>query len=367
MRIKKYYRLIISYLKNQSIDIRIRMMFFLEYAILLACSIGTVCMILLKQPVSSMFPNIVLFVMSFAGLYLSHARKMYDMSIFLLVIGCANFAVPWMFFSAGGNDSGMPIWFVFSVVVTCMLSSGKTRILLSGVTIIEDIICIFIGQFYPNTVTRLIGENAEFYDEVQSYGVVCIFLAMILSIYIATYDSQRRKLEEQGKELLRLMQTDALTGMYNRRAYYDEVLSYKNSGMPEDLVLVAMDVNGLKRVNDTLGHAAGDDYICAAAKAMTSAMGEYGRIFRIGGDEFTAILHCSKEEAVGLDERLKECIANSDSSWSDKMTIATGIVYCSDESDADFVSVEKLADKKMYDNKSAFYRENGIERRRNRD
>lgn len=64
---------------------------------------------------------------------------------------------------------------------------------------------------------------------------------------------------------------------------------------------------------------------------------------------------------------MKECIANSDSSWADKMTIATGIVYCSDESDADFVSVEKLADKKMYDNKSAFYRENGIERRRNRD
>lgn len=364
MKEKNIVKRVIDYLGDQSINIRIRMMFFLEYAVLLACSTGTICMILLKQPVSSLLPNVMLFTLSFIGLYLSRVKKNYDLSMMVMVFGCANIAVPWMFFSAGGNHSGMQIWLLFSVIVTCMMSSGKSRIFMVIVTILEDLGCICIGEIYPNVVTPLIGENAEFYDQLQSYAVACASLAGMLIIYISTYDNQGRKLEAQSIELRNLMQTDVMTGVFNRRAYYERINEYQQGVRPENLVLVAMDVNGLKRINDAMGHAAGDAYICEASKVISKAMGEYGQIFRIGGDEFMAILQCPNEKAIFLESRLQGCIDSLDNEWAGKMAIAVGVVCFSEKPGADFTEIEKLADQKMYENKAAYYKRNGIERRR---
>lgn len=366
MNLKFVFKHMLEYFNDQSVDIRIRMLYFLEYVSFIACFVGTICMILLNQSLVSMIPNIILFVMSFVSLYFSHIKKKYDLSALIMIIGCANIAVPWMFFSAGGNDSGMHIWLIFSVVVTCMMARGKMRVLIAAVTIIEDLACLCIGQFWPETVTPLVGENAEFYDELQSFAVVCVCLAFMLTIYITTYDNQRRKLESQSLELRTLMQTDPLTGVFNRRAYYEEIHGYQSSNQAGNLVLVAMDVNGLKKINDQMGHAAGDDYICTAAKIIGQAFGNCGSIFRTGGDEFMAVLHCSVEEAHGFEERLNQCIAAPDNSWADKMAIAVGIVCCEENPDVDFKEIEKLADKRMYENKAAYYRKNGIDRRGNR-
>lgn len=364
MKIKSLFKQGFSYLKDQSVDIRIRLLFFMEYASLIACLIGTGCMILLKQSVMSMVPNFVLFITSFLALYFSHVKKKYNLSSFIEILGCANIAVPWMFFSAGGNDSGMHIWFIFSIVVTCLMSDGKIRIFMSTATILQHIACICMGHFYPETISPLVGENAEFFDQLQSFAVACAFLAVMLIIYITTYENQRRKLEIQSIELRNIMQTDALTGLFNRHAYYNEINAYKNSRDTDDLVLVAMDLNGLKKINDLSGHSAGDEYICAAAKVITRALGQYGHIFRTGGDEFMAILHCSEDETHNFENRINECIADSDISWTEQMSVAVGIVCCSENPNADFSELEKLADARMYENKTLYYRKNNIERRK---
>lgn len=366
MKLKFAMNHMLKYFNDQSVEIRIRMMYFLEYASVLACFIGTIFMILLKQPIVTMFPNIILFVMAFISLYFSHIKKKYELSTLILIVGCANIAVPWMFFSAGGNNSGMHIWLIFSVVVTCMMANGKMRIFLTAFTIIEDLVCMYIGNKYPDFVIPLVGENAEFVDQIQSFAVVCVCLSVMLTIYITTYDRQHKKLEEQSLEMKRLVQTDALTGMYNRHAYYEEINGYKSKGELGNLVVVAMDLNGLKKVNDMSGHAAGDAYICAAAKVMNQALSEYGNIFRIGGDEFTALLHCSVTEAHGFEERIKECIAKADDNWSKQMTIAVGVVCCEENPSMDLVAIEKLADEKMYENKANFYSQSGVDRRSSR-
>lgn len=364
MNIKNKIKNIISFLSDQNIEIRIRLMFFLQYAVLVACTFGTVAMILLKQPFVSMISNIVLFIMSFVGLYITHVKKNYDLATFILILGCANMALPLMFFSAGGNDSGMNIWLLFSVIVTCLMSKGKIRIFMSIITIIEDIACICIGHFLPETVTPLIGNDAVFYDVLQSYAIVCIFLATMLIIYISTYDSQRQKLEMQSEELRMLIQLDSLTGLYNRRAYYNQIYEYKNSNQDPSMVLVAMDVNGLKKVNDTYGHAVGDEYICEASRVIQEVLNQYGTVFRTGGDEFMAILHCTVDEANTIDSKINECIKKSKSKWNKEMAIAVGVVCCKDNPDMDMYEIEKMADQRMYENKSAYYRRTGIDRRK---
>lgn len=67
-------------------------------------------------------------------------------------------------------------------------------------------------------------------------------------------------------------------------------------GAGDDFVYASIDVNGLKIVNDEIGHAAGDELIKGAAKCMKEVIGSYGKVYRTGGDEFVSIFFASKEQ-----------------------------------------------------------------------
>jgi diguanylate cyclase (GGDEF)-like protein len=92
----------------------------------------------------------------------------------------------------------------------------------------------------------------------------------------------------EAVELLHESQLDELTGAYRRslgeRVLTDEVERARRSG--DGLVLVAMDVDGLKQVNDTRGHRAGDDLLRDVVAAVRANIRSYEPIVRIGGDEF---------------------------------------------------------------------------------
>jgi diguanylate cyclase (GGDEF)-like protein len=110
--------------------------------------------------------------------------------------------------------------------------------------------------------------------------------------------------------LERAARTDELTGLPNRRAWEEELprelLRAKREGSP--LCVAMLDVDGLKRVNDTHGHHAGDQLLKQNAAAWSSAMRQVDLLARYGGDEFAAILPgCGMEGAQKIVERLIGC------------------------------------------------------------
>ena len=92
------------------------------------------------------------------------------------------------------------------------------------------------------------------------------------------------------------IKTDALTGLLSRHAYSAALDEYKDN-MPQDFIAFSIDVNGLKKVNDTWGHEAGDELICAAARLIERVYGKYGECFRTGGDEFIVLAQMNSESA----------------------------------------------------------------------
>jgi diguanylate cyclase (GGDEF)-like protein len=113
--------------------------------------------------------------------------------------------------------------------------------------------------------------------------------------------------EEVLNRLERASRTDALTGVGNRRAF-DETLSAAVSAASRqghDVTVVAVDLDGLKRINDTEGHAAGDAALLALVRAMYSALRDEDTVFRVGGDEFVIVLPFT---SVGAAELLMERI-----------------------------------------------------------
>lgn len=168
-------------------------------------------------------------------------------------------------------------------------------------------------------------------------------------------DDKRRE-----QKLIRTSYTDELTKCFNRRAYIDDVKEMQDDSV---YVYVSMDVNGLKPVNDTLGHAAGDELLQGAAECMKQCFGSYGKVYRMGGDEFTAIIFVNARRLKRVQEEFADIVGRWSGQLVKSISISCGYV-ASDEKDWDsFDEIVKTADERMYENKSAYYSQKGVDSR----
>ncbi|MFA5844720.1 MAG: diguanylate cyclase [Coriobacteriia bacterium] len=120
------------------------------------------------------------------------------------------------------------------------------------------------------------------------------------------------RLRRAEADLVRLASVDALTGVANRRigmaTLAVEVARSQRTG--DDLSLVMLDLDHFKRVNDALGHAAGDAVLAAAASALMSEARVYDTVARVGGEEFVVLLPGDDlEAALGTAERIRRAVA----------------------------------------------------------
>lgn len=106
--------------------------------------------------------------------------------------------------------------------------------------------------------------------------------------------------------------TDPLTGLLNRRGFHQAVEStlLRNERNEQALVLLYLDLDGFKRVNDTLGHDAGDRVLRWVSEQMQACLRSYDILGRMGGDEFTALLELEfPEQAAKIAEKLIERVS----------------------------------------------------------
>ena len=171
--------------------------------------------------------------------------------------------------------------------------------------------------------------------------------------------------EEKRKEelLIRESITDKLTQCYNRRAYENDLHTYPDVPPEEDFVFVSIDVNGLKKVNDTLGHAAGDELLFGAAECMRRCLGNSGKVYRTGGDEFAAIIFANEDRLREMKADLEETVRNWSGEVVDSLSISCGYVTKKEFPNSTVSEMAKIADARMYEAKEQYYNERGGKRR----
>ncbi|MCR4910911.1 MAG: GGDEF domain-containing protein [Bacilli bacterium] len=205
----------------------------------------------------------------------------------------------------------------------------------------------------------------QIYDPLlPTYSVGCIIGAALLNAFViddikeeykSALDQTRVEVKKGQEELLEtkaIAYTDPLTNIKNKHAYVEEeerIDKLINKGEMEDFAVVVFDLNGLKHINDTKGHGAGDLYIVEACHLIEEYFGSEN-LYRFGGDEFVAILtgenYKNRNKLMANFEKLIDGFVGDD-----KPIISSGISRYKKGTDNTYHAVFYRADKIMYSRK----------------
>lgn len=178
-----------------------------------------------------------------------------------------------------------------------------------------------------------------------------------------------RNIDEEKRheeELVEWSSTDELTGLLNRRSYEEE-LSEIDNNPGKEFVYVSIDANGLKVINDSLGHLAGDEMLRGVCECMNKTLGYYGNLYRTGGDEFVAILRCNAEKAENLLSDFDDALLNWSGEEVKKISASYGFISNKDNPELSTRELAAIADERMYESKANHYKKLGIDRRGQKD
>ena len=161
--------------------------------------------------------------------------------------------------------------------------------------------------------------------------------------------------------------TDALTGLFSRNAYSRTLKKLDEAGrLPKDLAAFTIDINGLKTVNDSLGHEAGDELIRGAAACIVNALGTGRSCYRTGGDEFVVLTPMSREEAASVLMALNQETRRWRGDKVKSLSVSAGCALAVDHDGLTAEALVRESDKAMYEVKAAYYRKAGRDRRNRR-
>lgn len=180
-----------------------------------------------------------------------------------------------------------------------------------------------------------------------------ILFAIVLIHYLHKISKGEIEAErENSRTFMSMANTDSLTGIRNKHAYseYEGRINQQiqNGEIKEKLAVLVCDINGLKHVNDTKGHAAGDQLIKDACSLICKHF-KHGAVFRVGGDEFTVVLNENGFESLnetldGINKVIEENIKE------DKVVVAIGYSTIT-EDDKEVHDIFERADRMMYERK----------------
>lgn len=210
---------------------------------------------------------------------------------------------------------------------------------------------------YIVAVCMLESMNAQ--TNIVAILIVGIYLTLASCLLVLMLSRVLKEKYEKEKYIY-TSNTDGLTKCLNRRAYDSDM---EKLDLSSEWAYISLDLNGLKQANDTLGHSAGDELICAAANCMKFAFASYGKIYRIGGDEFVVLLTKSEIDLESILQVFDATIHDWHGKYSNSMSVSYGVVKSSEQDFDSIHSVSKLADERMYKSKYEYYNMSGNDRR----
>jgi diguanylate cyclase (GGDEF)-like protein len=246
---------------------------------------------------------------------------------------------------SGGWQSPLSIFYLF-VVVFC---TGYFSAVIAALAVAATLLASLSPQLYEPDSTQLVEHLIVQIPTYVGLALACRYAVRERTSLQFAHDSEMiRDLEER---LWREASLDPLTGLYNRgrfeTRFNEEFERAKRTG--EQFMLLFVDIDDFKDVNDNHGHRMGDEALKLVARVLQSCSRRIDVVARHGGDEFMVILPgASLPEAHRFFERIRKQVAeNSSRTLGLELRLSAGAVQCSGYS-TDPAALLDAADKAMY-------------------
>ncbi len=301
-----------------------------------------------------------------------------------------------IFLRLGTIDRAVDVFMIITILISCSLAiSGVLQwgTLVYIAHFLDIIAMIMVGYYSYSSIKKEHKLNARtgialanglfiliaayaLFMYIDNIGQSYFFLIIIdLMLYVMVHVGlvYRRiglnvKEEKEFSQAKIFAFTDELTKLGNRRHFYTMIEDYEKNKLPNNLTYIAIDVNKLKYVNDNIGHEAGDELLVGTAQCIKNAFSSSptSTISRMGGDEFAVLLIASKNEVDTRIENMKIMLKKWKGKYIDGITVAVGCAAVYENPDLSINEISQIADKRMYEDKAAYYKATGEDRRTSR-
>ena len=252
----------------------------------------------------------------------------------------------------GFANSYNVLWILIVPIILFAIVDIKVSLITNVYTFVYVVICFY------TPVYKYLGN--VYIDEFR-IRFPLIYLAVLIATGIVVFETDMEKKLSSIHTYI-----DDLTGLCNR-SYYNLYVQYmQRQGLTDkDIIVVSLDVNSLKTVNDELGHNYGDQLLKGAGEAIEASFKSAELVARIGGDEFVVISYENEESIIDSFKQLENTCADWKNEKIDVLSISKGYALSKDHPYINPEKLYKIADEYMYKDKTNYYLKNNINRRKN--
>lgn len=225
------------------------------------------------------------------------------------ILSC--FLLPLLFLFCGGITSGMPLYFISSVVLLAYSDRKVGKSIAFAFSLVIQVSVLVASWNDPSLVIVTLDRDSSYLDFAASSVVNSLTLFLVAAFAMGSYSRERTKKEALLAKLDYLSMRDPLTEIYNRRYlmnYLENVVWHRRN----DFCLLMFDIDDFKRVNDYCGHMFGDQVVTSVAKLLKGFCDSSteGCVARYGGETFVYIYRAGSEvDAVAKSETVRKGIA----------------------------------------------------------
>ncbi len=222
--------------------------------------------------------------------------------------------LPLSWLSSSGLQSPAVTYSLLILIFLNYLTDGRERIILNVATIAINLALIALYRLHPE-VFKGMTPHEQFLDWMVNVPVVFVIAAILLVAFEKAYEEERAMNEKKSEQLMRLSETDHLTGLYNRM-HLKERLSfvhgtYTRVHTPYSIIII--DIDHFKEYNDHYGHLAGDQCLQRFGFLLKKRISrDTDWVCRYGGEEFLIILgFTDKRGAHTVADQIREDLAKT--------------------------------------------------------
>lgn len=246
------------------------------------------------------------FVIFFAITIISIKVGVSEVLYLLLCMAMYFIVMPFNFFACGGMKSGIPCFFVTSVILPVFGLKGRKKYITFATGMLALILTMAISTVFPDMVAEITYRNMII-DNIFSFCVCGIALFLFSDKAVRTYTDERGRANKLQDDIGEMSTTDELTKLLNRRAF----LNSFGSKRYKDAYILTFDIENIKGINDKYSQHVGDRILMQTAEILqdeiTKKKGEIAA--RYGGDEFVAVIFALNEkEAKDRSNRITDRI-----------------------------------------------------------